>query len=101
MRTSVTDRTRELHLLRGLLAVEALAEAEREAFEGMLEWLAGAERGHLSRKQREWVDAAAERHEVDDGADPAERNRNVPRGAEVAPAWDASRLPKRPPGRRA
>lgn len=72
---------------------------ELEAFSGMLADLVAGRREMLTKKQREWAVAAAERREVEWG-DPAARNRAVPRGREVALLVDRMARPLTPPGRR-
>src|SRR6185503_2378930 len=77
-------RLRDAHIaaLPALLKAE-LEEHEADAFEDMLRWLNGdGARARLSEKQRAWVHARLDQLEID-WVDPAERNRSVPRGAEV------------------
>lgn len=100
---SFIDRDADLAVLRALLAADLRDDGqEREAFEEMNEFLGANLRASLSTKQRAWARDRAEQLELEwePQKDPAERNKDVPRGAEVAPAWDVSKLPKRPPGRR-
>ncbi len=89
------DRDHELRLLKLVLDDEQCVDEAREAFEGMLEWLKDAPRGHLSAKQRAWLEGIANKLEVDQA--PVDNSR-VPRGKEVAPAWSTN-LPKKPPRR--
>ncbi len=101
------QREADLVLLRALgedttsSFVGGLTEGERTAFENMLTLLVSPHRQHetLSPNQRAWAVRRAQQLEID-LRDPAERNRNVPRGREVAPAAVLQTLPKAPPGRR-
>ena len=94
------DRDRELELLGALTACDRLSSKEREAFMGMLLWLADEPRGHLSRRQREWAEECAVKYELDEAGDPAIRNRDVPRGKPVELPEVLRHLPKKPPTRR-
>ena len=46
-------------VLAGLLELTTLSENQREAFEGMIEWLDGGPKRRLTVKQHTWVQSAA------------------------------------------
>lgn len=77
----------------------ANATEKLRAFADMLEALLGGRYPELTEKQRAWATAEAERCGVE-WQDPAERNRDVPRGREVGLAVNRMPRPLRPPGRR-
>ena len=93
-------RDNDLRALRGLLETEELSDVERAAFDSMLADITGGTRyRQLTINQREW----AMRRCDDLGIvviDPAERNKDVPRGREVEMAPILRNLPKMPPKRR-
>jgi hypothetical protein len=93
-------RSRDLHALRALLMSDRLREDEAESFDDMLTRL---ERGRfpLTEKQRAWVLSRCEELGVDpDPRSHEERNRDVPRGREVATPPVLTNLPKAPPRRK-
>jgi len=94
----MSEHETHLTLLRELLATAEgiLGEAERTKFADMFACLEEGQR-ELTPKQLAWVQG---RHDELLLGDPHERNANVPRGREVAPAEVLRTLPKRPPGRR-
>ena len=96
----MSPRASDLYLLRELLKKDELGENEREAFDDMLVKLDGAERRALSLAQRAWATSRADALGIG-VLDPAERNKNVPRGREVAPSAALLNKPLRPPSRRA
>lgn len=93
------QRARELALLEKVIAHESLNEEEQAAFCDMRNWLREMPMATLSKKQSKWLKEVADKLEVDDDEDPAERNRYVPRGKEVEMPWTQN-LPMKPPGRR-
>lgn len=79
----------------------ALNPNEYDSFTDMLDRLEHGQR-ELTAKQREWAERRCDELGVD-WEDPAERNKNVPRGREVEPMAvlrDCMR-PLKPPGRKA
>ncbi len=106
-------RERDLHMLRELGAIEVwdvrtedeedpwmpehVTPEEHKAFGDMLTQLEDAGDGHLTLKQRGWVEAVCSRLQINT-TPPSE----VVRGAEVPiiPLLRPENLPKKPPGRR-
>lgn len=86
--------------LRAALAEPDLKEKPRGDFEDMLSRIEPqfGDYDCLTDRQRGYVDDVLRELGVDE-RDPAERNAAVPRGREVAPAWN--QLPLAPPGRTA
>lgn len=93
----MSPREEDLAVLKALLVAD-LGDEEREAFEGMKAFLDENARAKLSGKQRAWARDRADKLELD-WQDTSDRNRDVPRGREVAPLWNTN-LPKKPPARR-
>jgi hypothetical protein len=99
-RTRAELGAEERRLLDALLREGDLKDEAREAFADMRGAIDAAFGRYpsLTAKQRAWVLSECEERGID-GRDPAERNKAVPRGREVAPAWDQVKLPLSPPGR--
>ena len=55
----MTDAPNDRDVLAGLLELTTLSENQREAFEGMIEWLDGGASRKLTVKQHTWVRSAA------------------------------------------
>lgn len=89
-------------LLDALLEADDLRADQREAF-GDMRAAIDAQFGRylsLTERQRAWVLSECEERGISLQT-PAQRNANVPRGREVAPAWGQGQLPLAPPGRAA
>jgi hypothetical protein len=71
--------------------------AAKEAFADMKERLESMPGRVLTEKQRGWLKRELDSESIEYES-PAERNASVPRGKEVAPAYDTN-IPKRPPAR--
>lgn len=89
----------DFELLRALCDCDALSNKERDAFESMKARLKDG-RQELSSAQRQWVEDAYKKHELD-----AEESQNlvstgqVPRGREVKFPFETMPRPLKPPGR--
>lgn len=95
------QREDDLALLRALLKAGALTEIDSTVFGSMLDDIEGDNPKYqeLTLKRREWASDTADRLGVV-WQDPAVRNANVPRGAEVPVADVLRNLPKKPPVRK-
>lgn len=98
MSPSEDHRENDLRALSSLLDLEELSEYERDAFDDMLAPLMAGRYRQLTERQREWVMGRCDVLGIVIG-DPAERNKNVPRGREVEAPDILKRLPKAPPRR--
>lgn len=85
--------------LKAALADPDIKDKPREDFGDMLDRIDPQYGDYpcLTDRQRGYVDNVLDELGID-AEDPAERNAAVPRGKEVAPAWNA-KLPLAPPGR--
>lgn len=101
----MTPRERDIALLTKLVDddEERLSDEEAKAFPDMLARIHGPQKRFdtLTAPQREWVERAANRLELDVDDDPAERNKLVPLGKYVAPAAVLLNRPLKPPTKRA
>lgn len=77
-----SKRDDDLRLLRALSNDGDVPERHRDAFDDMLERLDAGQR-ELTEGQRAYARSVADEHGIDP-RDPAEKNRDVPRGREVA-----------------
>jgi len=89
----------EFEMLKALCEHDGLTDKEREAFESMLARTKGG-RFPLSPAQRDWVDGAYRKHELDAGeAQNLVSSGQVPRGKETNFPFESMPRPLKPPGR--
>lgn len=90
----------DLELLRALCDCETLSDKEREAFESMLARTKGG-RFELTSSQRQWVEDAHKKHELDAGeVQNLVSSGQVPRGKETHFPFETMARPLKPPGRK-
>lgn len=89
----------EFEMLKALCEHDGLTDKEREAFESMLARTKGG-RFPLSPAQKDWVDGAYRKHELDAGAQNLVSSGQVPRGKETNFPFETMARPLRPPGRK-
>jgi hypothetical protein len=89
----------EFEMLKALCEHDALTDKEREAFESMMARSKGG-RFPLSPAQRDWVEGAYKKHELDAGeAQNLVSSGQVPRGKPTNFPFETMVRPLKPPGR--
>lgn len=91
-------RKTDLELLKALTECDALSDKEREAFESMLVRSKGG-RVELTSAQRQWVEDAYKKYDLDVEAQNLVSSGQVPRGREVKFPFESMPRPLKPPGR--
>jgi hypothetical protein len=90
----------EFEMLKALCEHDGLTDKEREAFESMMARTKGG-RFPLSPAQKDWVEGAYKKHELDAGeAQNLVSSGQVPRGKETNFPFETMARPLKPPGRK-